>query len=44
MSALTIVMYHYVRDLAGSRYPEIKGRTIEEFESEAFHKEVRRKG
>ena len=34
MSALTIVMYHYVRDLAGSRYPEIKGRTIEEFESQ----------
>ncbi|OQW95524.1 MAG: hypothetical protein BWK77_07305 [Verrucomicrobia bacterium A1] len=28
---VTIVMYHYVRDLARSRYPEIKGRTVEEF-------------
>ena len=34
MSALTIVMYHYVRDLAHSRYPAIKGRTIEEFEGQ----------
>ena len=34
MSALTIAMYHYVRDLAGSRYPEIKGRTIEEYLAE----------
>jgi hypothetical protein len=29
--SLTIVMYHYVRDLARSRYPRIKGRTLEEF-------------
>ncbi|MBK8267450.1 MAG: polysaccharide deacetylase family protein [Planctomycetes bacterium] len=29
---LTIVMYHYVRDLAGSRYPRIKGRSVETFE------------
>jgi peptidoglycan/xylan/chitin deacetylase (PgdA/CDA1 family) len=28
---IEIVMYHYVRDLARSRYPEIKGRTVEEF-------------
>lgn len=28
---LTIVMYHYVRDLARSRYPEIKGMTTEQF-------------
>lgn len=28
---LTIVMYHYVRDLARSRYPEIKGLTTEQF-------------
>lgn len=28
---LTIVMYHYVRDLAHSRYPEIKGLTVERF-------------
>ncbi len=34
MSALTIVMYHYVRDLVRSRYPGIKGRTIEEFEGQ----------
>ncbi len=31
MSTLTIVMYHYVRDLKHSRHPAIKGRTIEEF-------------
>ncbi|WGL51911.1 polysaccharide deacetylase family protein [Nocardioides sp. BP30] len=29
--SLTIVMYHYVRDLRRSRYPEIKGRDTEEF-------------
>jgi peptidoglycan/xylan/chitin deacetylase (PgdA/CDA1 family) len=34
VSALTIVMYHYVRDLAHSRYPAIKGRTLEEFEGQ----------
>jgi peptidoglycan/xylan/chitin deacetylase (PgdA/CDA1 family) len=34
MSALTIVMYHYVRDLARSRYPGIKGRTVEEFDGQ----------
>jgi peptidoglycan/xylan/chitin deacetylase (PgdA/CDA1 family) len=28
---LTIVMYHYVRDLARSRYPAIKGRDTREF-------------
>jgi len=28
---LTFVMYHYVRDLKRSRYPEIKGLTTEEF-------------
>ena len=28
---IEIVMYHYVRDLARSRYPDIKGRTVEEF-------------
>ncbi len=31
---LTIVMYHYVRDLAKSRYPEIKGLTVETFRSQ----------
>ncbi|MCK1383479.1 polysaccharide deacetylase family protein [Bradyrhizobium sp. 21] len=29
--SLTIVMYHYVRDLARSRYPAIKGRDIQSF-------------
>jgi peptidoglycan/xylan/chitin deacetylase (PgdA/CDA1 family) len=28
---VTIVMYHYVRDLARSRYPHIKGLTVEGF-------------
>ena len=31
---LTIVMYHYVRDLATSRYPEIKGLTLEQFQGQ----------
>lgn len=30
-SNLTIVMYHYVRDLVNSRYPEIKGLDVEAF-------------
>ena len=28
---LTVVMYHYVRDLVHSRYPRIKGLQIELF-------------
>lgn len=28
---LTVVMYHYVRDLEHSRYPRIKGRTVTDF-------------
>jgi hypothetical protein len=28
---LIVVMYHYVRDLKNSRYPNIKGLTIEQF-------------
>lgn len=35
--ALTIVMYHYVRDLAQSRYPRIKGRTLEAFRGQLDH-------
>lgn len=31
---LTIVMYHYVRDLTRSRFPNIKGRTVEDFEGQ----------
>jgi peptidoglycan/xylan/chitin deacetylase (PgdA/CDA1 family) len=34
MSTLTIVMYHYVRDVARSRHRGIKSRTIEEFEGQ----------
>jgi len=31
MSECTIVMYHYVRDLSRSRYPDINALTVEEF-------------
>jgi len=31
---LTIVMYHYVRELADSRYPEIKGLSVENFKNQ----------
>lgn len=34
---LTIVMYHYVRDLSHSRYPAIKGRTLEAFDAQLDH-------
>lgn len=33
-SPLTIVMYHYVRDLRRSRYPEIKALSLEDFEGQ----------
>lgn len=40
----TVIMYHYVRDLASSRHPRIKGLTIERFEGQldyvASHYEV----
>lgn len=35
--SLTIIMYHYVRDLDGSSYPAIKGRTVEEFKGQLDH-------
>ena len=35
--ALTIVMYHYVRDPARSRYPAIKARTLETFRGQLDH-------
>lgn len=35
--SLTIVMYHYVRDLARSRFPAIKGRTLEAFRGQLDH-------
>ena len=31
---VSIVMYHYVRDLVKSRYPEIKGRGLDDFKSQ----------
>lgn len=34
MSKLRIIMYHYVRDLKNSRYPEIKGLDYELFRSQ----------
>jgi peptidoglycan/xylan/chitin deacetylase (PgdA/CDA1 family) len=34
VSALTIVMYHYVRDLARSRYPGLKALTVDAFEGQ----------
>ena len=34
MNSLTIVMYHYVRELKHSRYPEIKGLTVEHFKEQ----------
>lgn len=34
MSRVTIVMYHYVRDLKHSRYPEIKGLDIDLFDEQ----------
>jgi peptidoglycan/xylan/chitin deacetylase (PgdA/CDA1 family) len=37
MSDLTIVMYHYVRDLAHSRFPDIKGRDVREFRKQLEH-------
>ena len=34
MGPLTIVMYHYVRDRARTRYPGLKVRSVEEFEGQ----------
>jgi peptidoglycan/xylan/chitin deacetylase (PgdA/CDA1 family) len=34
---LTIVMYHYVRPIAGSRFPGIKGRELHEFDAQLDH-------
>src|ERR1051325_5850171 len=31
---LTIVMYHYVRPLAGTRFPGIKGLSVDDFRSQ----------
>jgi peptidoglycan/xylan/chitin deacetylase (PgdA/CDA1 family) len=34
VSVLTIVMYHYVRDLSRSRYPGLKARTVHAFDGQ----------
>lgn len=34
---ITIVMYHYVRDLKNSRYPEIKGLDISHFKEQVYY-------
>jgi peptidoglycan/xylan/chitin deacetylase (PgdA/CDA1 family) len=34
---LTIVMYHYVRDLARSRFPAIKGLSLDRFRRQLIH-------
>jgi peptidoglycan/xylan/chitin deacetylase (PgdA/CDA1 family) len=34
---LTVVMYHFVRDLAASRYPDIKGLTVDEFRDQVAY-------
>lgn len=34
---LTVVMYHYVRDLKNSRYPEIKGLDLDDFKGQIDH-------
>lgn len=40
MSALTIVMYHYVRPIRGSRYPNVKGLEFEGFRRQLDHLEA----
>ena len=37
---VTIVMYHYVRDLENSRYPRIKGLSLERFRNQLAHIEA----
>ncbi len=34
---VTIVMYHFVRDLEHSRYPEIKGLTVDQFKEQIVY-------
>ena len=34
MSNINIIMYHYVRDLKGSRYPDIKGLDYKDFKEQ----------
>lgn len=37
MADVTIIMYHYVRELQQSRYPKIKGLKVSEFENQLDH-------
>ena len=39
MNDLTIIMYHYVRDLKNSRFPEIKGLDVELFKEQISYLE-----
>lgn len=39
MNDLTIIMYHYVRDLKNSRFPEIKGLEVELFKEQICYLE-----
>ena len=32
--ALTVIMYHYVRPIADSQYPRIKGLEVKDFEGQ----------
>jgi peptidoglycan/xylan/chitin deacetylase (PgdA/CDA1 family) len=36
-SPVTLVMYHYVRPIAGSRYPRIRGLELQDFEGQLDH-------
>ena len=36
MSKVNIMMYHYVRDLKASRYPEIKGLDYKSFQEQTL--------
>jgi peptidoglycan/xylan/chitin deacetylase (PgdA/CDA1 family) len=36
-SKVTVVMYHYVRDLTNSRYPELKGLDVHLFEEQVLY-------
>lgn len=37
--SVTVVMYHYVRELEHSRFPEIKGRTVDQFNGQLEYME-----
>ena len=37
MNTLTVVMYHYVRDLKNSKYPALKGLDVQLFEEQILY-------